>query len=109
MKTTLSTEQAVNILLEDRYANWSYDGARALIEYFEELKETPLEESELDRVALRCAYSEYASLVEWAEDYGADMSEAPEDEDERDEEFRDYIQEHGTLIEFDGGIIVSCF
>ena len=109
MKTTLSTEQAINILLDDQYANWSYNGARALICYHQDLEEELGEEFELDRTALRCNYSEYASLVEWAEDYGADMSEAPEDEDERNEEIRDYILDHGTLIEFEGGVIVSCF
>jgi hypothetical protein len=31
------------------------------------------------------------------------------DEDEIDEAIRDYINDHGTLIEFDGGIIVSNF
>jgi len=32
-----------------------------------------------------------------------------EDEDEIDGWIRSYIQDHGTLIEFSGGIIVSSF
>lgn len=109
MKITLSTEQAISILLEDQYTHWSYEGARALICNLQDLEEEIGEEFELDRTALRGDYTEYESLVAFAEDRAADMSEAPEDEDERDEYIREYIHEHGTLIEFDGGIIVSCF
>lgn len=106
MKTTLTTTEAIDILRSDEYANWSYDGAKALIEWLEEIEG---EQCELDRVALRCDFSEYESLVEWADSYGADLGEAPEDDDERDEEIREYIQDRGTLIEFDGGVIVSEF
>lgn len=105
----LTTYEAAHILLDDEFANWSYGAAFALVEYIEEIEDETGEECELDRVALRCEFSEYGSLVEWADSYGADLGEAPEDDDERDEEIREYIQDRGTLIEFDGGIIVSEF
>lgn len=112
MKMTLSTSQAVNMLTQDTDANWSYQGAKALIEYLEEIDE----DMELNVVAIRCDYSEYSSLQEWAEDYFSgdwkeqlDMDAETADDDEIDEAIREYIQDHGTLIEFDGGIIVSQF
>lgn len=109
MKTTLSTHEAANILLDDEFANWSRGAAFALVEYLEELEGETGEEFELDRIAIRCEWSEYGTLEEWAEDYGADLEEAPEDDEERDEEIRDYIYERGQLIEFDGGVLVSAF
>ena len=109
MKTTLRTTHAAHMLLEDKNASWSYDGAMALCEYLEELEEDCGEEIEFDVVAIRCDWSEYASLEEWAKDYGFEPETSPEDEREREEEIRDYIQDHGQLIEFDGGVIVSSF
>lgn len=109
MKTTLSTTEAIDILRSDESANWSYNGAKALIEWLEELEIAHNGEFELDRVALRCEFSEYGTLEEWAEEYGADLGEAPEDDEERDEEIREYIQDRGQLIEFNGGVIVSEF
>jgi hypothetical protein len=54
--------------------------------------------------------------VDWARDYfGADKWKRELDidlddlDDEVDEAIRNHIQDHGQLIEFDGGIIVSSF
>lgn len=115
MKEILSTLEIADRLFRDEYAGWTYAGARALAEYLEQLEEDLGEEMEFDRVAIRCDYSEHASLQDWAEGYfSGDWKDAlciePEDsEDENDEAIRDYIHDHGTLIEFDGGIIVSSF
>jgi hypothetical protein len=116
MKTTLTTSEAADILFNDKNANWSYAGARALAEYLEEYEESTGEELELDVCAIRCDFSEYSSLLDWAHDYfsnaleelGFDETEE-NDDDEVDEKIREYIQDHGQLIEFDGGIIVSSF
>lgn len=109
MKITLSRTRAAYMLLDDKNASWSYEGARALCEYIEELEEDCGEEIEFDVVAIRCDYSEHASLEEWAKDYGFEPEASPEDEREREEEIRDYIMDHGKLIEFEGGVIVSSF
>lgn len=103
MKTTLSTTEAAEILISDTCARWSRAGAFALVEYFERLEEDTGEEIEFDRVAIRCDFSEYASLQDWAHDYFIDWR------GEEDDAIRKYIQDHGELIEFDGGIIVSRF
>jgi hypothetical protein len=116
MKTTLSTSEAADILFNDKNANWSYAGARALVEYLEEYEESTGEELEFDYVAIRCDFSEHDSLVEWANDYFAHDNwrdnvkcDYEADESELDEKIREYIQDHGQLIEFEGGIIVSSF
>ncbi len=116
MKTTLTTSEAADILFKDSNANWSYAGARALAEYLEEYEESTGEKLEFDHVALRCDFSEWDSLQDWAVDYfGTDADWRSiigcEDcaDEETDDKIREYIQDHGQLIEFEGGIIVSSF
>ena len=106
MKTTPSTTEAIDILLSDEYANWSYDGAKALVEWRERYEDET-----------GCEFSEYESLLGWATDYfgsgnwqdAVDCEDYVIEDDERDSRLREYIQDRGTLIEFDGGVIVSQF
>jgi hypothetical protein len=126
MKTTLTTSRAAEILANDENSSFSRLGAYALVEYLEEYEESTGEEMEFDSVAIRCDYSEYESLQEWGEDYfggwnylcdalGSDYCGPFEDESSEDyakrfdSAIRQYIQDHGQLIEFSGGIIVSSF
>ena len=107
MKNTLNTSEAASLLMADDNAAWSMAGAYALVEYLEEYEEDCGTEIEFDRVALRREYSEHESLQEWAEtwcescQYAGALDPA--------ETIRDFIQDRGQLIEFDGGIIVSEF
>jgi hypothetical protein len=108
MKDTLTTGQAADRLVADDNANWSYAGARALIEYLEDLENDTGEEIEFDRVAIRCDYSEYESAREAAVDYGF----APDDGDDPDdieEAAQDWLEEKTTVIPFAGGVIVQAF
>jgi hypothetical protein len=126
MKQTLTTSQAAQILIDDENANWSSAGAYALVEYLEEREDDCGEEIEFCYVAIRCDYSEYESIQKWGENYFGGWSslceefgddycgpleeETPEEYAERfDDAMREYIQERGLLLEFDGGIIVSSF
>ena len=117
MKKTLSTYEAAGYLMNDENANWSRAGAYALVEYLEQIEDETGEEIELDAVALRCDWSEYSSLIDWHNEYFGNgftfedtigASERAEDSEVNDK-IREYIQDHGQLIEFDGGIIVSSF
>jgi len=120
MKKTMTTYDIAHELIDDGNANWSRAGAFALAEYLEELEESTGEEMEFDHVAIRCDFSEYADLETWLSEYygrpipaayesaGIDL-DGEEDEEEKGELIRSHIQDHGTLIEFDGGIIVSSF
>ena len=123
MKTTLSTTEAAHRLMNDNDANWSYAGAVALCEYFENLEHDTGEEIEFCPVGLRCDYSQYADLEEWAteqfrshvdgvDELGltlGDDGKIEESSDEIDEAIREYIRDRGTLLEFSDGIIVSSF
>jgi hypothetical protein len=116
MKTTLSTSAAAEILANDENSSFSRLGAYALVQYLEQIEEDCGEEIEFDHVAIRCDYSEYDSLQEWAHEHfsnalqelGFDETEE-NDDDKVDEKIREYIQDRGQLIEFSGGIIVSSF
>jgi hypothetical protein len=123
MKKTLSTNDIANSLRDDKNADWSWNGAHALAEYLEGCEESTGEEMELDIVAIRCDFSEYESLEDWAGYYFRSHVDAAselgltignggkleESSEEIDEAIRDFIRDNGQLIEFDGGIIVSSF
>ncbi len=119
MKTTLTTSAAAEILANDENSSFSRLGAYALVEYLEQLEEDCGEEIEFCHVAIRCDYSEYDSLTDWADDYFGINSDwrvgklgipADDYDTERESEvIREYIQDRGQLIEFSGGIIVSSF
>ena len=118
MKTTLTTYQAANILANDENSSFTRAGALALVEYLEALEESMAEDMDFDHVAIRCNFSEYASLTDFREEYFADDKQAREaigadaggeDDEELDTLTAEYIRDNGELIEFDGGIIVSSF
>lgn len=94
---------------------FSYEARNALFEYLEEYEQDCETEIELDVIALCCDYSEHGSFLDWAigyhtenqfDDEFGDVSGDPEDLRDK---IREYIQDRGQLIEFDGGIIVSSF
>ena len=106
MHINMTVWDIANELKADEYAGWSYAGANALATYLDELDEDLDTSTEFDRVAIRCAYTEFADLSEWLQAYYA------EDSDEAkmsDDEARELIIENGILIEFDGGIIVEVY
>ncbi len=110
MKITLTTNQIADMLRQDSPDSWSYNGAKALAEYMEEYEEQSGEEVEFDAAEIRGGWSEYDSLLAFAEDNSRTLQLDKEKEwDELEEEIRDFIQDRGHLIEFDGGIIVSAF
>jgi hypothetical protein len=124
MKKTMNTSDIAHELIDDENANWTRAGAYALAEYLENLEDDTGEQIEFCRVSLRCDFSEYASLEDWAVDYFSDSKQASDamgleldmdgetwtgDEEEIQDAIRSHIQDHGTLIEFNGGIIVSSF
>lgn len=131
MKYTFSTGEAAFRLTQVYDGTcFSYAGAIALAEYLHEYEDGIGEEIEFDAIGICCDFSEHLSLADWAEDYFSNWAEefgidytdsngeehsqslSDEDGDIHDEildAIREYINDHGTLIEFDGGIIVSSF
>ena len=113
MYQTLSTSDAVDILTADQYAGWSAAGARALVEYLEQVEEEGGERIEIDPVALRCEFSEYSSAREAAEDHGWDGTTDDADEDAAEEAALDWLRDRTLALVFDGrdasGVIVGSF
>jgi hypothetical protein len=119
MKKTLTTYEIADALLADKYANWTRPGALALANHLEEIEEGSGQEIELDVVAIRCDFSEWQDLAEWADEYFGTLENAISElgvsasdlhEDVGAEAIRTYIEDRGDLLELiDGGIIVSYF
>jgi hypothetical protein len=113
MYQTLSTSEAVDILTADQYAGWSAAGARALVEYLEQVEEEGGERIEIDPVALRCEFSEYSSAREAAEDHGWDGTTDDADEDAEEQAALEWLRDRTVVLVFDGydasGVIVGSF
>ena len=77
MFNTLTTNEAVQELLKDEYANWSYEAATALVEWIEEFEEDQGEPIEFDPVGLRCEFSEYTA-TDLMEEYSMTLEEIRE-------------------------------
>ena len=97
--------------MADVNASWTMAGAYALAECLEQYEEDCGTEVEFDPVAIRCEYSEYESLQEWARYHFSDEQrfDVLEGSEDHEETIRDFINDRGYFIEFDGGIIVSEF
>ena len=107
MKKTLDTWQVADALKQDECADWSYEGAKALAEYLDQYEEDMGEEMELDVVAIRCEFSEYASAMEAAEDYADHDYDDDMDDDEKEAAALEFLRDRTTVIEFDGGVIIQ--
>lgn len=99
MKTTLSTNEVVDQLLADDYANWTYYESLALAEYYERLEEDCNTEIELDVVAIRCEWNSYSNIQEVRDNYPS----CPEDDDEALQWLYDYAQ----VIEIDDEALLA--
>ena len=117
MKLQLSTSHAVDLLRQDEYAGWSYKGATALVEYLETLEDDSGEEITFNCIDFRCSFSEYHSVQDWlTSHFGRPLKDALKFADidcdlssdyDVDESISEYIRDRGTLVEFEGGVIVS--
>lgn len=111
MKATLTTSQAAAMLKADTNANWSYDGAYALIEYLEQLEEDMGAEIEFDAVAIRCDYSEYESALQAAEDQGYEpnpnLGDDEQSDDDKEADALAWLQDQTQVIGFEGGVIIQ--
>ena len=94
----LNTNEMVHTLMQDEYADWSYEGATALIDYLEQFEEETGTPIAFDPVALRCEFSEYSSWDELRGEYDLDDSEIDE-----------YVLTEFETAEGDTGIILQQF
>ena len=57
MFTTVTRTMAVEVLMADTYANWTYEEASALFDWYEELEEGTGEPIEFNYAAIICEWS----------------------------------------------------
>jgi hypothetical protein len=76
--------------------NFSYEGAKALMEYLEEYAQGSNKPLEYDPIAYCCDFAEYADLEEVNKD-GFEYKTL------------DDLRDNTTVIEFDGGLIVQAY
>ena len=91
MKQIITESQFIDAFKSwDTYKNqFSYEGLKALFEWFEELENDIGEEMELDVVAICCDFTEYENLKQYNNDYGKEY------------EGIDEIADDTTLIKID--------
>jgi len=96
MNKTINQNDFVDAFQAIRPEKFSYDGLRALFSYLEDLDEQCDTETELDVIAICCDFTEYEDLEEIQGNYN-------------DIESIENLQDHTTVIEFSGGIIIQVY
>jgi hypothetical protein len=91
MKITLSTYEVSSQLMSDDYAGWTYEEARVLAEYYEQLEEDTGEEIIFNACSIRCDWNSYSSIQEVRNAYPS----CPEEEDEALE----WLEERAQVLE----------
>ena len=102
MKITLTHEQAVDMLLNDKDNGYTRAGADAIITYFEAFEEETGENIELDYIAIRCDFSEYSDAVKECGEFGELLHLSPA-------EALEWLKYRTIVIEFSGGVIIQNF
>jgi hypothetical protein len=68
MKDTVTEYQFIDTMAQKQHG-FSYEGAKALFEYFEQYEQDTGEEMEFDPIAIRCDFDEYESLEDIKKSY----------------------------------------
>ena len=63
MKRTITESEFIDAFQGSYADSFSYEGKKALFEYFTELEEDTSFEMELDPIAIHCEYTEYKDFV----------------------------------------------
>ena len=120
MKTTVSAYDFERAFADmGRKDQFSYEGLKALYEWFEQYEEDTGEEIELDVIGICCDFSEYDSALEAAEEYGWIKYDDLSDE-ENEPEAIEWLQDRTTVIvvdavqylgdrSFSGSVIIQGF
>ena len=95
MKDTINIYHFSDAMIEHGF---SYEGAKALFEYFEQYEQDTGEEMEFDPIAFRCSFDEYENLQEIKKNY-------------KNIETLEDLQNHTTVIEIPNSdrLIIQAF
>lgn len=108
MKTTVDFYDFQRAFEQCRPDSFSRQGLCVLFEYLEQYEEDCGEEIELDVIAICCDFSE-DSWENIADNYRIDLEDC-EDEDEKAEVVRQYLEDEGTLVgDVSGGFVYRDF
>lgn len=99
-----------------REDQFSREALEALFEYIENYEEDTGIRVELDVLGLCCEFTEYATAVEAASDYGftteleaEDYEDAEDFEEAKEEEALEWLQDRTEVVIFDSGLIIQNF
>lgn len=109
MKITLSKNEAINILLKDEYAKWTYKEAEAIVEYLMDYEDSIGEEIEIDPTAIRIDFKSYTyeEFIECYKNYPEieNLKNLPFSEQKK--QIKDFVEDRWIFIEVsDDGFIV---
>jgi len=109
MKTTVSLYDFRDAFRAcGRADQFSYEGLEVLFDYLEQYEDDTGEELELDVIALCCDFYE-DTTESIAANYSVDLTDC-EDEDEKAEAVREYLEDNGALVgEVTGGFVYRAF
>ncbi len=111
MKTTVSEHDFCEAFVKcGRENSFSYEARKAIFEWLEQMDESCGTETELDPIAICCEFSEHDSALDCIEENGYGFEpDADLDDEEIEESCLEHLQNHTTVIEFNGGIVIQCF
>lgn len=95
IKETVNEYRFTEVLRKDEYASWTYGATKALFGYYEQLSDDLGEDIELDPVAIRCKWNEYANVAEVYDNY----SEKENSEELTEAEMREWLEERTTVLD----------
>jgi len=94
----------INKFIEALYTNkdngFSYEWAKTIINYLEEISDESNENIEFDPVAIRCDYSEMTK-EELIDEYSYSANIDWLDDEEKEDAVLNYIRDNTTLLEID--------
>ena len=106
---TMDKGDFVARLIADKNASWSVEGAEVLFDYLDEVSDDTGEPIEFDLVALRCDYGE-DTVDDLIDQYDIDVSDAEDDEDEKTDLVRDYLERNTAIVgETSDGFVYAVF
>jgi len=99
MKKTVNFSDFCDAFVDAGRDNFSYEGKKALFDYFEELESDCGEEIELDVIAFCCEYSEYESVQEVMDQYSIRFEDLGlDDDDEVLEALEEYLRDRTQVV-----------
>ena len=108
MKQTIGFSEFQDAFTSTRPQNFSLQGLGVLWDYLEQYEDDTGIELELDVIALCCDFSE-DSTENIADNYRIDLDDC-EDDDEKLETVREYLENEGALVgEVSGGFVYRNF